>query len=155
MRRARSEPAIEAADILAMIGGGVLGLALGFISGESVGRVNTRRIATAMARWRERRLRSAPRVWTAEDGERLEARVLDALARDVILARRPVRVRVLGMGLVELSGRVAHVSEVALAGDIAQEVGGVATVLNHLLVTGVDETVVAVPGPSTPRAARG
>ena len=155
MRRVRTEPAIEAADILAMIGGGALGLVLGFVAGESVGRVNSRRIAMAVARWRERRARRGARVWTEDDAERLEARVLDALSRDVILARRPVRVRVLGLGLVELSGRVTHVSEVALAGDIVQEVDDVDTVLNHLLVTGVDETVVAVSGPSTPRAARG
>lgn len=155
MPRVRSEPAIQAADILAMIGGGVLGLALGFVAGGSVGRVNSRRIALAVERWRSHRTPHATRVWTEEDAERLEARVLDALSRDVILARRPIRVRVLGMALVELSGRVSHVSEVALAGDIAQEVDGVDTVLNHLLVTGVDETVVAVPGPSTPRAARG
>lgn len=155
MRRARSEPAIQAADILAMIGGSVLGLALGFVAGESVGRINARRIAKAVERWRSRRAQCATPVWTEEDAQRLEARVLDALSRDVILARRPIRVRVLGMGLVELSGRVSHGSEVALAGDIAQEVDGVDTVLNHLLVTGVDDTVVAVPEPSTPRAARG
>lgn len=155
MSRVRSGSSIEAADIFAMIGGGVLGLALGFVAGGSVGRVNARRIATAVSQWRSRRARRATPVWTEEDAERLEARLLNALSRDVILARRPIRVRVLGMGLVELSGRVSHVSEVALAGDIAQEVGGVDTVLNHLLVTGVDESVVAVPGPSTPRAARG
>jgi osmotically-inducible protein OsmY len=80
--------------------------------------------------------------------------VLDALTRDVVLARRQLRVAVLGKGLVELSGRVAHLSEVGLAGDTVEEVAGVDTVLNHLLVTGVDGTVVAVPGPSVPRAAR-
>ncbi len=155
MRRVRTEPAIEAGDILAIVGGGVLGLAVGFIAGGSVGRVNSRRIAEAVSRWRRGRSRRAPKVWTENDAERLEARVLDALSADVILARRPVRVRVLGLGLVELSGRVSHIAEVALAGDIAQEIAGVDTVLNHLLVTGVDETVVAVSGPNTPRAARG
>ena len=155
MRRVRTGPAFEAADILAMIAAGALGLALGFVAGESVGRVNARRIALAVSRWRQGRARPATRLWTENEAERLEARVLDALSADVILVRRPVRVRVLGLGLVELSGRVSHVAEAALAGDIAQEVDGVDTVLNQVLVTGVDETVVAVSGPNTPRAARG
>ena len=152
MRRTDREAGFEIADVLALASGVALGLAFGFLAGESVGRVNSRRIALAMRQWRERRKR--PRVWTAEDAERLEARVLDALTRDVVLARRQLRVAVLGKGLVELSGRVAHLSEVGLAGDTVEEVAGVDTVLNHLLVTGVDSTVVAVPGPSVPRAAR-
>jgi osmotically-inducible protein OsmY len=139
---------------LAAAAGAVLGLALGFLAAEGVGRVNSRRVKLAVARWRARR-RPRREVWSAEDAERLEACVLDALSRDVVLARRPIRVTVLGQGLVELSGRVAHVSEVALAGDIVQALGGVETVLNHVLVTGVDETVVAVSGPNAPRAARG
>lgn len=154
MRRSRDASGFEAADLLAAAAGAVLGLALGFLAAEGVGRVNSRRLKLALASWRARR-RPRREVWSAEDAERLEARVLDALSRDVVLARRPIRVTVLGQGLVELSGRVAHVSEVALAGDIVQALGGVETVLNHVLVTGVDETVVAVSGPNAPRAARG
>ena len=52
----------------------------------------------------------------------------------MVLARRAIRVAVLGMGLVELTGRVLHTSEIALAGDIAQRVEGVETVLNHLVL---------------------
>lgn len=136
------------------VAGAVVGLALGVLAAGGMGRVNSRRVKLALARWRARRL-SRREIWSVEDAERLEARVLDALSRDVVLARRPIRVGVLGQGLVELSGRVAHVSEVALAGDIVQALGGVETVLNHLLVTGVDEAVVAVSGPNAPRAARG
>ncbi len=139
-----------AGDLFAAVGGAMLGLAVGFVAGASVGRVNKRRLERAVGRLRA----GSPKVWTAEDAERLEARVLDALARDVVLARRAIRVQILGMGLVELTGRVLHASEVGLAGDIVQQVGGVTTVLNHLLVQGVDATV-EVPGPKTPRAARG
>ena len=153
MRRSDRQPGFEIAEVLAVASGVALGLALGFIAGESVGRVNSRRIARAVGLWRSRRKPS--RVWTADEAERLEARVLDALRRDVVLARRPVRVAVLGQGLVELTGRVARLSEVGLAEDVVQEVNGVDTVLNHLLVTGLDGTVVPVPGPSAPRAARG
>jgi hypothetical protein len=153
VRRSDREPDFGIADALVVLAGAALGLTLGILAGESVGRVNSRRIAAAVRRWRTGRAR--PLVWTAEQAERLEARVLDALKRDVVLARRPIRVAVLGQGLVELSGRVAHLAEVGLAGDIVQEVEGVDTVLNHLLVTGLDSTVVAVPGPNAPRAAKG
>jgi osmotically-inducible protein OsmY len=151
--RSRSSSDSIVADLLAAAAGAALGVVLGYLAGGAVGRVNSRRIKAAVARWRERT--PEPRVWTAEDAERLEAQVLDALNRDVVLARRPIRVRVLGMGLVELTGRVSHLSEVGLAGDTVQAVPGVRTVLNHLLVSGVDETVVSVPGPNAPRAARG
>ncbi len=138
--------------LLAGVSGAALGLVLGVVLGESVGRVNRRRIGRALDRWQTR---PRPAMWTAEEAERLEARVLDALARDVVLARRAIRVQVLGLGLVELTGRALHASEVALAGDIVAGVDGVDTVLNHLLVQGVDATSVDVPGPTTPRAARG
>jgi len=141
-------------DLLVVAVGAGLGLALGYFAAERVGRVNTKRVQSALQRWRERRGRP-PASWTDEDAERLEARVLDALRRDTVLGRRPVRVRVFEGGIVELSGRVAHPTEVQLAGRVVEAVSGVRTVLNHLLVTGADGPVPAVAGPSTPRAARG
>ena len=152
MRRIRDEGP-DAADLLAGLAGAVLGLTVGYVLAGSVGRVNAHRIKNAYRRWRDRPP-AHPSVWTEEEAERLQARVLDALGRDVVLARRPIRVAVLGLGLVELSGRVLHPSEVALAGDIVQRVAGVDTVLNHLLVEGVDRAAVGVSGPSTPRATR-
>jgi len=151
VRRIRDEGP-SAADLVAGLAGAVLGLTVGYVLGGSVGRVNAHRIKNAYRRWRDRP--AQPKVWTEEEAERLEARVLDALGRDVVLARRPIRVAVLGLGLVELSGRVLHPSEVGLAGDIAQRVAGVDTVLNHLLIEGVDKAAVGVSGPSTPRASR-
>lgn len=152
MRRIVRDDSPGAADLLAGLAGAVLGLTIGYVLAGSVGRVNAHRIKDAYRRWRNRPAR--PSVWTAEEAEKLEARVLDALGRDVVLARRPIRVAVLGLGLVELSGRVLHPSEVGLAGDTAQRVAGVDTVLNHLLVEGVDKAAVGVAGPSTPRAFR-
>lgn len=152
----RTRTSFEVADALAVLSGAALGVALGYVAGEAVGRVDRQRLAGLLAGWREDRARRrAARVWTEDDAERLEAAVLDALKRDVVLARRAIRVKVLGMGLIELTGRVAHVPEVGLAGDTAAAVSGVDTVLNHLLVSGVDETVVQVGGPQAPRAARG
>jgi len=141
-------------DLLVVAVGAGLGLALGYFAAERVGRVNTRRVQSALQRWRERHGRPLA-TWTDDDAERLEARVLDALRRDTVLGRRPVRVRVFEGGIVELSGRVAHPNEVQLAGRVVGAVSEVRTVLNHLLVTGADGPVPAVAGPSTPRAARG
>ena len=137
-------------DLLVVAVGAGFGLALGYFAAERVGRVNTKRVQSALQRWRERRGRP-PEPWTDEDAERLEARVLDALRRDTVLGRRPVRVRVFEGGIVELSGRVAHPTEVQLAGRVVGAVSEVRTVLNHLLVTGTGPSA----GPSTPRAARG
>ena len=128
-------------------------MAIGYVLGSAVGRVNSRRIGGAFRRWRKRR--ATPAVWTDEEAERLEARVLDALSADVVLARRPIRVAVLGMGLIELTGTVHRTAEAGLASDVVQQVPGVNTILNHLLVAGVDQAVVPVRGPDAPRAARG
>jgi len=149
-RRRTTRDELDPRDFLAAAAGAVLGLAAGFVVAGSVGRLNAHRVKDAVRRWRDR-----PRggIWTADAAERLEARVLDALARDVVLARRPIRVTVLGQGLVELTGRVASAAEVGLAGDIVQDVAGVTTVLNHVLVDGADAGV-GVPGPRAPRAAR-
>ncbi len=148
----RSEWTIS--DLLVVAVGAGLGLALGYFAAERVGRVNTKRVQSAIERWKRRHGRP-PESWTEEDGERLEAPVLDALRRDAVLGRRAVRVRVFEGGIVELSGRVAHPSEVQLAGRVVEAVAEVRTVLNHLLVTGADGPVPAVAGPSAPRAARG
>ena len=117
--------------MVAAIAGGVLGLTAGYLLAGAVGRNNGPRLQRAVDRLRRS---SAPALWTAEASERLEASVLDALHQDVVLARRPIRVTVLGQGLVELTGKVLHVSEVSLAGAAAQATPGVATVLNHLMV---------------------
>ncbi len=151
-REKRAELTID--DLLVVAAGAGLGLILGYFMAERVGRVNARRVGAALERWTAHR-HSARAPWTDDEAERLEARVLDALRRDAVLGRRAIRVGVLGRGIVELSGRVAHPNEVALAGDVVRGVAGARTVLNHLLVAGADEGVVSVPGPSTPRAARG
>lgn len=155
MKQRDSEDGLGLSDIVAIAGSAILGAAVGFVISEELGRVNSRRIRRVYGQLRAPGAGADASLWSAEDAERLEAAVLDALNRQVVLARRAIRVDVLGLGLVELTGRVAHTSEVALAGDVVQEVEGVDTVLNHLLVEGVDETTVSVPGPSAPRAARG
>ncbi len=153
MSRHEHRSPVTVGDLLLLAGGAGLGLMAGYFVAERVGRVNSRRVAGALERWKARRRRTEP--WTDEAAERLEGRVLDALRRDAVLGRRAVRVRVLEGGIVELSGRVARPSEVTLAGDVVRAVAGVRTTLNHLLVPGADVEARAVPGPSTPLAARG
>ncbi len=154
MSRTRSRSEVTIGDLLVVAAGAGLGLIAGYFAAERFGRVNTRRVTSAIERWKARHPR--PREeWTEEDTDRLEARVLDALRRDAVLGRRAVRVRAFEGGIVELSGRVTHASEVQLAGDVVEAVSEVRTVLNHLLVAGADGTEPAVVGPSTPRAARG
>lgn len=153
MRRSQNDSHSLASDLLAAVAGAALGLATGYILAGSVGRVNSRRIKGIVRRWSGTQL--SPSVWTREAAERLEVRVLDALSQDVVLARRAIRVAVLGMALVELTGTVLHTSEIGLASDIVQRVPGVETVLNHLVVTVPDRPVSPADGPNAPRAARG
>lgn len=152
MRRRVRRQKFDVSAFVAAAAGAVLGVAMGYLAGGSVGRVNARRISGAVSRLRTRE--SGEVVWTDEAAERLEARVLDALSQDVVLARRPIRVTVLGLGLVELTGTVLHSSEIGLASDIVEHVDGVDTVLNHLVVVAPDRSVTP-SGPRTPRAARG
>ena len=153
MSRHENRTEVTLGDLLLLAAGAGIGLVAGYFGAERVGRVNTRRVTSAIDRWKERR-RVAGAPWTPEEAEHLERRVLDALRRDVVLGRRAVRVGVLDGGIVELSGRVTHASEVDLAGDVVRTVSGVRTVLNHLLVAGGSDDR-PVPGPSRPAAARG
>ncbi len=154
MSRTRKGRRFEVADLLATAAGSIVGVALGFIAAGSVGRINRTRLKNAMGRLTLRG--AAPKRWTEDEAERLEARVLDALAQDVVLARRPIRVSVLGMGLVELTGSVLHTAEVGVASDVVQSVPGVETVLNHLVVDAPSRPAQpGTQGPNVPRAARG
>ncbi len=152
MSRHENRSDVTVGDLLLLAAAVGLGLVAGYFAAERVGRVNTRRVTSAIDRWKERR-RADQEPWTAEAAEHLERRVLDALRRDVVLGRRAVRVAILDGGIVELTGRVAHGSEVDLAGDVVRAVDGARTVLNHLLVA--DAGARPVPGPSRPAAARG
>ncbi len=154
MSRHEHSPDLTLGDLLLLAAGVGIGLAAGYFAAERVGRVNSRRVATAFDRWRERR-HAADAPWTPEQADRLKHRVLDALRRDVVLGRRAIRVGILEGGIVELTGRVAHASEVSLAGGVVRAVEGVRAVLNHLLVPGADASERGVPGagPNRPLAA--
>jgi len=154
--RHEHSPDLTLGDLLLLAAGAGFGLVVGYFAAERVGRVNSRRVVSAFDRWKERH-HGADTPWTPEEAERLERRVLDALRRDVVLGRRAIRVGILAGGIVELTGRVAHPSEVGLAGGVVRAVEGVRAVLNHLLVPGADDSERDVPeaGPDRPLAAGG
>ncbi len=142
-------------DVLVVTAGGLLGALAGYVWGGQFGRMTAHRVKRALKRRRRRRGHLRPGDWTADDADNLVARTVDALRGNPVLARRPIRVRSLGPGLIELAGRVDSPAEVQRAGQLARHLVGVRDVINRLLVPGVDTPVAEVPGPRSPRAARG
>ena len=155
MKRIRAESDRSALDLLVVALGAALGVAVGYVVGGSIGRMTAHRVKRALKRRRRRRGALRPGDWTDDNAETLEARAVDALRGNPVLARRPVRVRVLAPGLVELAGRVESEAERQRAGQLVRRLADVTDVINRLLVTGVDGPAVGVPGPGSPRAARG
>jgi len=142
-------------DLLVVTAGAALGLVVGYVVNESLGRVTAHRVKRALKRRRRRRGALRPGDWTDDHSDALESRAVDALRGNPVLARRPIRVQTLGPGLIELSGLVESPAEVQRAGQLVRRLSDVVTVINRLLVRGVDTPVGAVPGPNSPRAARG
>ena len=156
MSRNRSESdRTTSFDLLAVAAGALAGMFAGYVWGGQFGRMTAHRVKRALKRRRRRRGRLRPGDWTDRDAENLVARTVDALRGNPVLARRPIRVRALGPGLIELAGRVESAAEVQRAGQLAHRLAGVRDVINRLLVPGVDTPVAEVPGPRSPRAARG
>jgi hypothetical protein len=65
---------------------------------------------------------------------RLEERVLRALRDDDVLSARAIEIAVVGDGVVELTGAVHAIEEVARASAMARNVPGVTMVLNRIVV---------------------
>jgi BON domain len=142
-------------DLLVVGAAAAFGALAGYVWGGQFGRMTAHRVKRALKRRRRRHGRLHPGDWTDDDARSLEARAVDALRSNPVLARRPVRIRCLGPGLVELAGLVESPAEVQRAGQLVRRLLDVRHVINRLLVPGVDTPVASVPGPSSPRAARG
>ena len=155
MKRIRAETDRSTLDLLLVALGAAAGVAIGYLVGGSFGRMTAHRVKRALKRRRRRRGVLRPGDWTDDDAEHLVARAVDAIRGNPVLAKRPIRVRTLGPGLLELAGLVESPAEAQRAGQIARRLSGVKDVINRLLVPGVDTPVAVVPGPSSPRAARG
>ncbi len=156
MTRIRHEPdETSTLDILVVGAAAAFGVLAGYVWGGQFGRMTAHRVKRALKRRRRRRGHLRPGDWTDDDGRNLEARAVDALRGNPVLAKRPIRVRCLGPGLLELEGLVESAAEAQRAGQLSRRLVGVRHVINRLLVPGVDTPVASVPGPSSPRAARG
>ena len=155
MKRIRAETDRSTLDLLLVALGAAAGVAVGFLVGGSFGRMTAHRVKRALKRRRRRRGEIRPGDWTDDNSETLAARAVDALRGNPVLARRPIRVRVLAPGLVELAGRVESSAERQRAGQLVRRLADVTDVINRLLVAGVDTPAAPEPGPGSPRAARG
>ena len=69
-----------------------------------------------------------------ETDRRLEERVLLALRDEPVLGARAIEIAVVGDGVVELTGTVHAIEEVARASAMARSVPGVTMVLNRIVV---------------------
>ena len=65
---------------------------------------------------------------------RLEKRVLATLQNEPVLSARAIEIAVVGDGVVELTGAVHAIEEVARASSLARSVPGVTMVLNRIVV---------------------
>jgi len=65
---------------------------------------------------------------------RLEKRVLETLQNEPVLSARAIEIAVVGDGVVELTGAVHAIEEVARASSLARSVPGVTMVLNRIVV---------------------
>ena len=69
-----------------------------------------------------------------DDARRLEQRILRALRDEPVLGSRAIEIAVVGDGVVELTGAVHAIEEVARASALARNVAGVSMVLNRIVV---------------------
>jgi hypothetical protein len=155
VKRIRAGSPSSLLDLLLLAAGAALGAAVGYVASGSFGRVTAHRVQRGLKRRRWARGDLRPGDWSDDDADTLTARVLDLLWAHPVLARRAIRVRVLGPGLVELAGHVESHAEGERAGQLVRRLPGVRELINRLLVPGVDTPVPVVSGPSSPRAARG
>ena len=155
MKRIRAESASSTLDLLLLAAGAALGVVAGYVASGTFGRFTAHRVKRGLKRRRWQRGLLRPGDWTDDAADTLAARALDALWGHPVLAQRPIRVRVLGPGLVELAGYVDSHAEGQRAGQLVRRLPGVKELINRLLVPGVDTPVAVVPGPSAPRPARG
>ncbi len=116
--------------LTAMLGFG-LGTATGLVVSELVGGVSRERVQGGLRRLRRSRE-------TGEDPLVVERAVLDALRADPSARTAGLRAHSLGLGTVELVGWVTTEEERIHAEAIAQDVVGVAAVINRVLVRGED-----------------
>ncbi len=121
------------------IGAGI-GLVVGFIASELIGEVDSVRVKRAMGRFT---LADSD----SPDSDELEREITNLLEANPTTRDMDIVVRALGNGVAEISGTAPNRSSRDLAGKLARSATGASTVVNRILVHGVD--VPAKPRVST------
>ncbi len=119
-----------------------IGLLMGMVAGELIGTVDGQRVRGVVRRLRQ----GEPDE--PEDVEFLERDLLGALRSNPTTRQLDLGVKALGGGMVEVTGAVPDERTRELAASLLKKVRGVETVVNRVLVEGVD-IADAAPSPSS------
>lgn len=111
-----------------------LGTAAGLVVGELIGGIDQERIRRGL-----RRLGRRARLETGPDPRAVEQAAIDALQADPDARTAHLTVRALGNGTVELIGWVTSERARRRAERLTLRVPGVRTVINRVLVRGLDD----------------
>jgi hypothetical protein len=127
--------------------GFAVGLLAGIIAGELLGDINAERFKRGLRRMGgvDKAARAA-----AMDPTLVERAVASALRKGAATRTLGLVARALGNGILELTGTAPDEVARQAATDIARAVTGVLTVVNRVLVQGVD-----LPAPPAPRPSAG
>ena len=112
-----------------------MGLLAGIVAGELLGDINAERFKRGL-----RRMGGQDKVDQANavDPKQLERTVVSALKRNSGTRSLTVAAHALGNGILELPGSAPDERARELASEVARTVRGVLTVVNRVLVHGVD-----------------
>ncbi len=119
------------ATIMAGLMGVGIGVVAGFVASEMVGEVNSGRVKRAV-----RRIKNLDE--TATDPMDLEREIIAALEENSATQGMDIVVRTLGDSVAELTGTAPSRSARDLAGKVARSAPGASTVVNRILVRGLD-----------------
>jgi osmotically-inducible protein OsmY len=124
-----------------------VGLLAGIVAGEFLGDINAERFKRGL-----RRMSGVDALAQAKamDPTQLQRSVVSALKRNSGTRMLSVAAHALGNGILELTGTAPDERSRELASEIARAVRGVITVVNRVLVQGVDvPPATVVPRPSS------
>jgi hypothetical protein len=122
---------------IAAVAGLGIGLVLGMVTGELMGTVDGERVRRVVRRLRQ------DEPDEPEDVKFLERDLLGTLRSNPTTRQLDLGVKALGGGMVEVTGTAPDERTRELAGSLLKNVRGVETVVNRVLVEGVDVTDAA------------
>lgn len=129
--------------ILYAFAGIAIGVVGGILLGEWVGDVNRDRVRRGLTRLRK----AEPKAPPIDEPKLLRQVVTQALRAAPDVSMRGIKVHPIDAGVVELTGWTDDEAERERLAEVARGVRGVSSVINRVLVRGVDD---APPGPDSP-----